>query len=71
MAPSETATGTYLTLSLFVTASTPGTVLATFPTSPLSSMLPTLPCSVTTNEHELTLIPEVPLPLLPNAPQTR
>src|SRR5918994_7080321 len=70
MAPSETATGTYLTLSLFVTDSTPGTVLATLPTSALSSTLPTLPCSITTNEQELTLIPEVPLPLLPSAPRT-
>jgi len=70
MVPSETATGAYLTLNLFVTASTPDTVLATFPTSYLSSTLPTLPCNVTTNEHELTLIPDVPLPLFPSAPRT-
>jgi hypothetical protein len=70
MVPSETGTGIYYTLSLFITASTPGTFLATRPTSSLSSTLPTLPCSVTTKAQELTLTPEVPLPLLPSAPRT-
>jgi hypothetical protein len=72
MVPSETATGAtaYVTLSFFVTASTPGTVLTSFPTSSLSSTLPTLPCSVTTNEQELTLILDVSLPFLPSAPRT-
>src|SRR5919112_848664 len=70
MAPSETATGIYITPSLFITASTPGTFPATLPTSSRSLTLPTLPCSVTTNEQELTLITDVPLPLLPSAPRT-
>ncbi len=70
MVRSETDAGTYSTASLFVTAETPGTALATFSTSSLSSTLPTLPCNVTTNEHELTLIPDVPLRLFPSAPRT-
>jgi hypothetical protein len=51
MTPSETAKGAtaYTTLSLFVTAPTPGTLLASFPTSFLSRALLTPPCSVTTN----------------------
>ena len=70
MIPWETAAGVYVTLSLFVTPSTPGTAPATLPISSLSSALPTLPCSVITNEQELTLMPEVPLQLLPSAPRT-
>lgn len=35
-----------------------------------SPALPTLPCNVTTNEHELTLVPDVPLLRFPRDPRT-
>jgi hypothetical protein len=69
MVPRETGRVTYVTLSLLVTSSTPGIPRTTVSTTSLSSTLPTAPCNVTTKEHELTLIPDVPFHRLPRAPR--
>src|SRR5829696_2127800 len=69
MGPAGNSPDSYLVLNLLTTPSTPATVLTTSSTSSLSAGLSTVPCSVATNEHELTFMPDVPFHRLPRAPR--